>query len=133
VYAQTTVELKTNRYDETGGNVTVSPAYALAFESLVARTTALFKDGSKKLPLPANYISDANDLRALSAFFAWSAWAAVTPRPGKDHSYTNNWPPDNEAGNRPSLAVILWSALSIISLLGALGLVLGAAFWVLRR
>ena len=117
-------ELKTNRYDEASGNVTVSPAYALAFESLVARTTSLFKDGSNKLPLPANYISDANDLRALSAFFAWSAWAAVTPRPGKDHSYTNNWPPDNDAGNRPSLAVILWSALSIISLLGALGLVL---------
>ncbi|MBL0059001.1 MAG: nitric-oxide reductase large subunit [Elusimicrobia bacterium] len=117
-------ELKTNRYDETTGAVSVSPAYAHVFEGLVARTTALFKDGSQKLPLPANYISDPNDLRTLSAFFSWSAWAAVTPRPGKNHSYTNNWPPDEEAGNRPSLEIILWSALSIISLLGALGLVL---------
>lgn len=117
-------ELKTNRYDSATGAVTMTPAYAQAFEILVGETNAVFKDGAKDLPLPANYIPDATDRRNLTAFFAWGAWAAVTPRPGKNYSYTNNWPPDEQAGNRPSLAVILWSALSIISLLGALGLVL---------
>ena len=111
------------RQQETGA-VAITPAYAQSFEMLVHETDKVFKDSGKDIPLPANYIPDAADRRNLTAFFAWGAWAAVTPRPGKDYSYTNNWPPDEQAGNRPSLAVILWSALSVISLLGALGLVL---------
>lgn len=117
-------ELKFNRYDPAANTVTVSPAFGAAFEKRVARLEQTFHIGDKDTPLPAGYIADAAERRALAAFFTWSAWAAVTPRPGKDHTYTNNWPPDDVAGNRPSLAVVLWSALSVISLLGALGLVL---------
>lgn len=79
-------ELKTNRYNEDTGTVTITPAYAEAFESLVDETNSVFKDGGKDIPLPANYISDAADRRNLTSFFAWGAWAAVTPRPGKNYS-----------------------------------------------
>jgi nitric oxide reductase large subunit len=37
--------------------------------------------------------SDAiTDLRRLTAFFAWTAWASAATRPGHNYSYTNNWP-----------------------------------------
>jgi nitric oxide reductase subunit B len=71
-------ELKTNRYDVASGAVTLSPAYAQAFETLVEETNAVFNEGAKDLPLPAHYIPDATDRRNLTAFFAWGAWAAVT-------------------------------------------------------
>src|SRR4029453_9609224 len=47
-------------------------------------------------------------------------------RPGKDYSYTNNWPYEPWAGNVPTASTYLWSGLSLITLLGALGFVLFA-------
>jgi nitric oxide reductase subunit B len=62
--------------------------------------------------------------RQLTAFFAWTAWAAVARRPGCDYSYTNNFPYDPGVGNVPSSEALLWSALSLITLLGGTALVL---------
>src|SRR5262249_50908270 len=45
---------------------------------------------------------------------------------GKDYSYTNNWPYEPLVGNVPSASTYLWSGLSVITLLGALGFVLFA-------
>ena len=64
------------------------------------------------------------ELDDLATYFTWAAWAAVANRPGKDYSYTNNWPYDPAAGNTPSGPTYLWSALSLITLLGGLGTVL---------
>ena len=74
--------------------------------------------------LPASYIKNPAELQALSAFFAWAAWAASANRPGKDYSYTNNWPYEPMVGNRPSAEAYVWSAMSLITLLGGLGLIL---------
>ena len=63
----------------------------------------------------------------LTAFFAWSAWAASARRPGHNYSYTNNWPPEELVGNTPTADVIVWSVISLIALLGGIG-VLFAAF-----
>jgi nitric oxide reductase subunit B len=60
----------------------------------------------------------------LTAYFAWAAWATTANRPGKDYSYTNNWPHEPIAGNRPSTEAYVWSALSLITLLSGLGLIL---------
>ncbi|MBI4971089.1 MAG: cbb3-type cytochrome c oxidase subunit I [Candidatus Omnitrophica bacterium] len=119
-----TSEIKTNRYDAASGVLHASQVEVESFSKLVLHYQDFFTNPGADAPLPKNYIADVNDIRSLTAFFAWTAWAASTPRPGKDYSYTNNWPPDKDAGNRPSVAVFLWSALSIISLFGALGLVL---------
>ena len=124
IASRVVTELKINRYDPATNNVTVTPAFATAFGRRVDHLRTTLKDADRTRPLPTNYISSDEDLRTLAAFFTWSAWAAATPRPGKNHTYTNNWPPDETAGNRPSLAVVIWSALSLISFLGALGLVL---------
>jgi len=60
--------------------------------------------------LPANYIKNPTELKALSAYFAWAAWACSANRPGKDYSYTNNWPYEPMVGNRPSAEAYVWSA-----------------------
>jgi nitric oxide reductase large subunit len=74
--------------------------------------------------LPPNSIEDPKEVRLLNNYFSWATWATVTDRPGKDYTYTNNWPYDPDAGNRPSTQAYVWSALSLVVLLGGLGLVL---------
>ncbi len=64
------------------------------------------------------------ELRQLTAFFAWAAWASYANIPGKNYSYTNNFPYEPLIGNGPSTATILWSALSLITLLAGIGLIL---------
>ena len=59
-------------------------------------------------------------------YFCWSAWVASALRPGRDYSYTNNWPPEPLVGNRPTAATIIWSMLSLAALLGGVGLLLAA-------
>jgi len=48
----------------------------------------------------------------------------VAERPDKPYSYTNNFPYDPSVGNRPTTDAILWSALSLISLLGGTAIIL---------
>ena len=62
----------------------------------------------------------------MTAFFAWSAWAASALRPGTDYSYTNNWPPEPLVGNRVTADTVMWSVLSLIALLGGIGLLFAA-------
>ena len=47
-------------------------------------------------------------------------------RPGKSQSYTNNFPYDPLVGNTPTGDAVLWSAISLITLLVGTGLVLFA-------
>jgi nitric oxide reductase subunit B len=63
-------------------------------------------------------------LRALTAFFAWTAWASTAERPGTSHSYTNNFPYDPLVGNGPTSGAVIWSALSLVFLLVGTGVVL---------
>ena len=49
--------------------------------------------------LAAKLVADPQQLRELTAFFAWAAWASAAARPGTSHSYTNNFPYDPLAGN----------------------------------
>jgi nitric oxide reductase subunit B len=58
----------------------------------------------------------------LTGFFAWTAWAAAAERPGHKYSYTNNWPSEPRVDNGPTAPVIVWSALSLVALLGGIGI-----------
>jgi nitric oxide reductase subunit B len=116
--------LKTDRYRADSGILTLTAGEQLGFVRGVRHYGEYFAGTGEETPLPAHYIRDPEEIRHLTAFFAWTAWAAVTPRPGSDHTYTNNWPSDPSVGNSPSVGAFTWSAISIISLLGALGLVL---------
>ena len=57
----------------------------------------------------------------MMAFFHWSTWAASANRPGKDHTYTNNWPHEPLIDNVPTKENIFWSIISVVLLLAAVG------------
>jgi nitric oxide reductase subunit B len=116
--------LHMNRYDTSTGTLTFSAAEATAFQQEVRNWTSFFTKPDQAAGLPQNFISDPSEIRNLTTFFSWSAWASVAYRPSKDYSYTNNWPYDKQAGNAPTSSAIIWSALSLILLLGMTGLIL---------
>ncbi|MFN7988900.1 MAG: cbb3-type cytochrome c oxidase subunit I [Thermoanaerobaculia bacterium] len=118
--------LKENRYDPKTGVLRFTPAEASAWEIQQAEWTRYFSGEVAAPGLPPRYIRDPGELRALTSYFAWAAWATVANRPGKDYSYTNNWPFEPAVGNRPSASTYLWSALSLVTLLAGLGTVLFA-------
>lgn len=117
VSAEVEQSLKQNRYDDKSETLVLTDAEAASFREQQNKWMTYFSRPEDNGGLPANYISDRRDLRQLTAFFAWTAWAAVANRPGKLYSYTNNFPYDPGVGNVPTADAVLWSALSLIALL----------------
>ena len=122
--AQVRRVLKENRYEPASRTLLLTSGEVAASRSQTAEWSDYFTKQGAAPGLPASYIKDPAELQALSAFFAWAAWAASANRPGKDYSYTNNWPYEPLVGNRPSAEAYVWSAMSLITLLGGLGLIL---------
>ena len=120
--ARTIQDFKTNRYDETTGTLTYTDSQARAFEECRAYYASFFGNPTSKFGLRPNAISDPEQIRKLTAFFSWSAWAASTARPGHSYSYTNNWPPEPLVANHLTADAIVWSMLSLAALLGGIGL-----------
>jgi len=123
---RTVADFKTNRLDPATGTLTVSDAQAAAFEQLAQEYGAFFSEPTTKNGLFPHAVADPAQTRQLTAFFAWSAWAASALRPGLNYSYTNNWPPEPLVDNHPTANVVVWSMLSLAALLGGVGLLFAA-------
>ncbi len=117
-------ELKANRYDPGSGTLVLSAGEATASRALEGYWADYFSRLDSAPGLPAKSIADPEEIRLLNAYFTWATWATVTNRPGQNYTYTNNWPYDPDAGNRPSAEAYVWSGLSLVALLVGLGLVL---------
>lgn len=115
---------KANRYDPASDTLTLMPDGKAAFLSEVAYWTEYFLDPAKNGGLARGTVIDPKELQELTAFFVWTAWASAAQRPGTNHSYTNNFPYDPLVGNHPTGATVLWSAISLLFLLGGIGIVL---------
>jgi nitric oxide reductase subunit B len=116
--------LKTNRYDATSDTLVFSPCEAASLDVQRGEWDQYFRGPHPPPGLPASFIKSPAEVRDLTDYFAWAAWATVADRPGKDYSYTNNWPYEPLVGNRPTSSTYLWSALSLITLLGGIGAIL---------
>jgi nitric oxide reductase subunit B len=125
-HQQTIFDFKTNRYDSATGVLTYSAAQTDAFEKLVAYYANFFGSPTTKFGLRPNAITDPKKIRQLTAFFSWSAWTGSTLRPNRNYSYTNNWPPESLVDNHATAEALVWSVLSLIALLGGIGLLLAA-------
>jgi nitric oxide reductase subunit B len=119
-------DFKTNRYDGSTGVLIFSLAQAKAFNKLTAHYAEFFGSPVTTFGLRPNAITDPGQIRQLTAFFSWSAWAGAALRPHKNYSYTNNWPPESLVDNHATAAALFWSVLSLVMLLGGIGLLLGA-------
>lgn len=121
-------ELRLNHSDPESGVLTISALRAGAFRSNSTHYTGLFMDDPAQSDLreaysiPENSIKDPERMEKMNAFFFWASWATVTQRPGKEITYTNNWPPEKLVGNEPTGSLLLWTGFSVIILLFGIGL-----------
>ncbi len=110
-------EVHSNGWDATAGVIRLNDAQTQAIDELTEHYRRMFTDATYAEAFPkTDLISDAKDIRALSAFAFWGGWVAAADRPGESYSYTQNWPYDPDAGNGPTLPTIFWSLLSILAL-----------------
>ena len=100
VSVQTRKTLKQNRYDAASATLVFTPGEVQAYRTQSAEWSDFFTKKDAAPGLPSGYIKNPEELRALNAYFAWATWATVANRPGKNYTYTNNWPYDPEAGNQ---------------------------------
>jgi nitric oxide reductase subunit B len=123
---QTIQEFKVNRYDPANDTLAFTAAQSAAYAQLENYYREFFSEPSTRNGLRPNAISDPRDAHQLTAFFSWSAWTAAALRPGHDYSFTNNWPPEPLVANTVTADTVVWSVLSLIALLGGIGLLFAA-------
>jgi nitric oxide reductase subunit B len=124
IRAQVAVVLKTNRYDAGTRTLLLADAEAEAYRQQIGYWRAYFTASGRNGGLKPYLITDATELAQFTAFVNWAAWVSVANRPGDQFSYTNNFPYDPTVGNVPTGATLLWSALSLVVLLGGIATVL---------
>jgi nitric oxide reductase subunit B len=115
-------EIKENRYDEASDTLQLTAAQALAVGHIEGFWEKTFGEGETRYGFLPDTVPTAEERRQIARFFFWTAWVASTERPGADHTYTNNWPPDRSIGNVATTETYIWSIGGIISLLVVLGL-----------
>ena len=134
--AELRIDMRRNTYDPATGVVTITPERAAAIAVVQNHFRDLYQartPEAQKLRIDYAFpihtrLSDA-DAHAVAAFYFWTSWAASTERPGKTITYTSNWPHEPLVGNQPTAAILLWSLISIIVLLGGIG----ALVWFYAR
>ena len=130
-------ELRRNTYNSKTGDLVISLARVDAFNEISKHYAGLFTNDPKMNSLRESYaiqenaIKDQARLKPLNSFFFWTSWAAVTNRPGKEITYTNNWPHEELVGNEPTSSLILWTGFSVILLIAGIGLL--AAYYASQR
>ncbi len=121
-------QIRENRYDASSGNLIISDSRFEAYKFLSNYYKGLFTDAEEfdKLredyALHENAIKDPDRMQKMNAFFFWASWACVTERPGKEITYTHNWPPNDLIGNKPTGDLILWTGFSVVMLLFGIGI-----------
>lgn len=122
-------DIRANRYNEATGTITIPEVRAHAYDELNRFYTNLFMGQEKgkfhelrnAYSIPPQTVKEQSRMEKMTAFFFWATWATVTERPGKEYTYTNNWPPDELVGNKPTSSLILWTGFSVILLLAGIG------------
>ncbi|HEU4780935.1 MAG TPA: nitric-oxide reductase large subunit, partial [Steroidobacteraceae bacterium] len=118
--------IRANTYDAQAETITLSPERAQAMAAVAAHYEALFGNDPRLLELRKAYamkndtVDTAAHRHALTGFIWWTAWSAVTERPGKNITYTNNWPHDPLVGNTPPPHLLMWTVFSVLFLIAGI-------------
>ncbi|MGI9147450.1 MAG: nitric-oxide reductase large subunit, partial [Chloroflexota bacterium] len=86
--ARTIADFKTNTYQASTGTLVFSAAQVHAYQTLRDHYQAFFANPSAENGLRPSAIVDPEQIRQLTSFFTWSAWASAAQRPGQTYSYT---------------------------------------------
>jgi nitric oxide reductase subunit B len=114
-------QLRRNTYQPAKDAVVVSAERAQVDRSLAAHYASVFSKGRAAYAIPQGALTDPAQLSDLAAFFWWTSWASVTNRPGDTVSYTQNWPHEPLVGNVATPGATLWSIVSVVLLIAAIG------------
>ncbi len=120
-------ELRVNTYDSQTGDLKVSAERAEAIREVGSHYAKLFGDSEAldelrdAYAIPPNTIKTPERQDKLNAFFFWASWVCSTNRPGKDITYTNNWPAEDLIDNGPTGTIVVWSVVSFVVLLAGIG------------
>ncbi len=120
--------IRRNTYDAATGLITLDADRVASISRVSEHYESLFGNDPRTAELREAYamkndtVPDAARRKALSAFIWWTAWAAMTERPGKSVTYTNNWPGESLIGNAPTNTMYLWSAFSVLFLIAGIAL-----------
>lgn len=128
-------ELRVNRYDDVTRTLSFTEGQVEGWKDIVKRYGNQFQAGDAPRALPKGALlpppeggMDASQheeaTRQFSAFITWTAWLSTAKRPEANHSYTNNWPYDPQAGNGPTAGSLVWSAVSVAGLIFFLAVIL---------
>ncbi len=113
--------IRTNTYDSSTGQIVLDPVIKEAFEANAAYYSDIFSKGRSAYAIPQGALTDAVKLKQLSSFLFWGSWVCSTDRPGKNYTYTSNWPHEDWIDNHPTGGLIVWTGVSVILLLGGIG------------
>ena len=121
-------ELRTNTWNAETGDITLSVLRATAVREVAAHYVSVFGNDlataelRKAYAMRENTMPDPAHRQAMTAFFWWTSWAAAAERPGKEMSYTQNWPYEPLAGNSPTSSNFIWTMFSILFMIAGIAL-----------
>ncbi len=124
IIARVSGEMRKNRYNAAQKELVFTEYQSEAFNYLAGYYTNLFKNGNERMGLQPGIVQNESDGLNIASFFAWLSWAAVAQRSGSTTSYTINWPFDPLVGNVFTADMVIWSIVSVVLLILALGVVL---------
>ncbi|MFD1643178.1 nitric-oxide reductase large subunit [Halohasta litorea] len=108
-----------SEYD--GGAIEYSAAEVYAHEQVREEYVDRYHEGSHERGVPEGMIDSEADAERFADFAMWTAWFSHTDRPNSDHSYSNEWPYQPDAGNDATGAAMTWSVIAMILLVGGAG------------
>ncbi|WP_088892465.1 nitric-oxide reductase large subunit [Leptolyngbya ohadii] len=122
--AQVAEQFKANRYDANTKVLTLTNAQTKALPQVFASYQTLLTNGSREHSIPSGWFKDNQQIHDVTAFFAWTAWAASANRPNAPFSYTANFPHDPLIGNTAPAQFLIWSIVSVVLLVAGIGVFL---------
>ncbi|MEM9649734.1 MAG: nitric-oxide reductase large subunit [Bacteroidota bacterium] len=115
-------DIKSNSFDFSGNELFISQKRHLAIQDNSRHYSKIFSEGHEQYAIQKGALTDTKKLRQLNAFLFWTSWAASTNRPGKDYTYTSNWPHEPLIDNTITPDSQIWSGFSIVLLLLFIGI-----------
>lgn len=117
-------QFKTNRYDPETKALTLTEAQTIGLQKVFEDYQTWLSQGSVVHSIPSGWFTDNTQIHNVTAFFAWTAWAASANRPNAPFSYTANFPHDDLIGNQAPPQFLIWSIVSVIVLIAAIAVFL---------
>lgn len=113
-------DFKANRYDANSDTLALTSAQTQGLQQVFEDYQTLLSQGSSIHSIPSGWFTDEGQIRSVTAFFSWTAWAASANRPNAPFSYTANFPHDDLIGNQAPGQFLIWSIVSVVVLIAAI-------------